>query len=253
MPLAAAPTKRPGRTPGNSPGNSSGNTPATSGRLPGPVRERRPALIAFGLVLVVGGALGSALVVHRSGDRVDVLVARHDIAPGELVTADDLGTARVAADGAALVPAAALQNFVGTYATGRIPADTLVNRTMFLSGDTVPADAAVVGVVLDAQQRPTDPLAAGDVVRAYLVSADGSGTASGQPVGTVLLEAARVVAAGGSSAGAATGQVTADSGAVSLLVPTPRAADVVAAAAAGQIALVRLADATTPPVDLVRE
>ena len=228
------------------------NAPAPApARLPGPTRERRPALVAFGLVLVVAGSLGSALVVHRSGDRVDVLVARHDIAPGQRITAADLGTARVAADGAAVVPAAALGNFVGTYATSRVPADTLLNRTMFLAGDTVPADAAVVGVVLGAEQRPTDALAAGDVVRAFLVASDGSSTVTGQPAGTVLLDAARVVAAGG--AGAATGDVATDSGTVSLLVPTGDAAQVVAAAAAGQVALVRLADATTPPVDLVRE
>ncbi|NAZ77839.1 hypothetical protein GTQ99_20855 [Kineococcus sp. T13] len=214
-------------------------------RLPGPVRERRPALVALGLVLVVAGALGSALVVHRSGDRVDVLVARHEIAPGEQVGADDLGVARVAADGAAVVPASALQNFVGTYATARIPADTLVNRTMFLAGDTVPADAAVVGVVLGPEQRPSDALGAGDVVRAYLVAGDGSSTVSGQPAGTVLLQAARVVAAGAGGDGSG--------GGVSLLVPAAGAAEVVAAAAAGQVALVRLADATTPPVDLVRE
>ncbi|WP_432519465.1 hypothetical protein [Kineococcus sp. SYSU DK006] len=141
------------------------------------------------------------------------------------------------------MPASALRNFVGTYATARIPADTLVNRTMFLAGGTVPADAAVVGVVLGPEQRPSDALGAGDVVRAYLVAGDGSSTVSGQPAGTVLLEAARVVAAGGS----------ADGGGVSLLVPASGAAEVVAAAAAGQVALVRLADATTPPVDLVRE
>lgn len=235
-PTAAPPTKR-----------SDPLAPTGAARLPGPVRERRPALVASGLVLVVAGALGSALAVHRSGDRVDVLVAREDIAPGELVTAADLGTARVAADGAAVVPAAALANFVGTSATSRVPAGTLLNRTMFLAGDTVPADAAVVGVVLGPEQRPTDALAAGDVVRAYLVAPDGSSTVSGQPVGTVLLDAARVVAAGGA------GDVAGDSGTVSLLVPTTAAAQVVAAAAAGQIALVRLADATAPPVDLVRE
>lgn len=236
MPPTAAPPTQRRATPAR-PGATGSAT-----RLPGPVRERRPALVAFGLVLVVAGALGSALVVHRSGDRVDVLVARNDIAPGELITADDLGTARVAADGAAVVPASALANFVGTYATSRIPADTLVNRTMFLAGDTVPADAAVVGVVLGPEQRPTAALASGDVVRAFLVASDGSSTVSGQPAGTVLLDAARVVAAGAG-----------DSGSVSLLVPTGDSAQVVAAAAAGQIALVRLSDATVPPVDLERE
>jgi SAF domain len=226
----------------------------TSARLPGPTRERRPALVALGLVLVVAGSLGSALVVHRSGDRVDVLVARRDIAPGQRITAADLGTARVAADGAAVVPAAAAGNFVGTRATTRVPADTLLNRAMFLSGDTVPAGAAVVGVVLGAEQRPTDDLAAGDVVRAFLVAPDGSATVSGQPAGTVLLDAARVVAAGGPGAGpGVAGEVATDSGTVSLLVPTGDAAQVVAAAAAGQVALVRLADATTPSVDLAGE
>ncbi|MEZ0165117.1 SAF domain-containing protein [Kineococcus sp. LSe6-4] len=222
-------------------------------RLPGPVRERRPVLTAFGLVLVVAGALASAVVVHRTGERVDVLVARTDIAPGQLVRAEDLRTARVAADGAALVPAGALDAFVGTHATTRIPADTLLNRTMFLAGGTVPAGAAVVGVVVRAEQRPTAPLLAGDVVRAYLVAADGATTVSGQPAGTVLLEAARVVG-GATPAGPVTGpgDVSATSGAgdVSLLVPEADAAAVVTAAAAGQVALVRLAGATTPAVDL---
>ncbi|WP_432571159.1 SAF domain-containing protein [Kineococcus sp. SYSU DK005] len=214
-------------------------------RVPAPVRERRPALLALGLVLVLGGALGSALVVHRSGDRVDVLVARHDIEPGERVEAEDLRVARVAADGAAVVPAAAIGNFVGTWATTRVPADTLVNRTMFLAGGAVPADAAVVGVVLGPEQRPSGALRSGDVVRAYLVAEDGGATVTGDPAGTVLLAAARVVDAG---AGGASG-----SDAVSLLVPAQRSAAVVAAAAAGQVAVARVADGTRPDVDLVRE
>lgn len=213
-------------------------------RLPVATRERRPALLAAGLVLVVAGALGSALVVHRSGDRVEVLVARSDIAPGERITTDDLGVALVAADGATVVPAASLANFVGTVATSRIPAQTLVTPAMFLAGDTVPAGAAVVGLVLAPEQRPSEALEPGDVVRAFLVTADGSSTVSGRPAGTTLLEAARVVAGG--AGGTATGGDT-----VSLLLPVDAASDVVAAAAAGQVALVRLADGTTPSVDLL--
>ena len=59
--------------------------PATTarGRLPVPSRDRRPALAALAILLVLAGALGSALVAYRSGSRVDVLVARHDIGPGE--------------------------------------------------------------------------------------------------------------------------------------------------------------------------
>lgn len=241
MPVTATPARNPAAQPS---GRGTAIDGPARGRLPVATRERRPVLVAFGVVLVVAGALGSALVVHRSGDRVDVLVARADIAPGEQITAEDLGVARVAADGAAFVPATALGNFVGTYATARIPAQTLVNRTMFLAGDTVPADAAVVGLVLAPEQRPSRPLVAGDVVRAFLVAADGSSTVSGQPAGTTLLEAARVVAGGG------TGSTATGGDSVSLLLPVDSAADVVAAAAAGQVALVRLADSTTPSVDL---
>ncbi|WP_432497283.1 SAF domain-containing protein [Kineococcus auxinigenes] len=234
MPLTAAPrgTGAPEQVPGTG-----------ARRVPAPTRERRPALLALGLVLVVGGALGSALVVHRSGDRVDVLVARHDISPGDRVEADDLRVARVAADGAAVVPAEALPNFVGTYATARVPADTLVNRTMFLAGGVVPSDAAVVGVVLGPQQRPSEALRSGDVVRVFLVAEDGGATVTGDPAGTVLLPSARVVAGGAGDA--------AGSGAVSLLVPAERSAAVIAAAAAGQVAVARVADSTRPDVDLV--
>ncbi|PPK98785.1 SAF domain-containing protein [Kineococcus xinjiangensis] len=213
-------------------------------RPPAPVRDRRPALAALAALLVVGGGLGSALVVHRSGDRVDVLVARHTIEAGQRITAEDFGVERVATDGAGVVPAAARENFVGTHATGRIPAGTLVNRTMFLAGGVVPGDAVVVGTVLGPTQRPAEQLQTGDVVRVYLVvKGDAASAVAGSP-GQVLLEAARVV-----SASAATG---AENASVSLLVPAAGSGDVVSAAAAGQIALAELAESTVPAIDFVR-
>ena len=120
--------------------------PAEQRRLPVPTRDRRPALAALALLLVLGGALGSALIVYRSGDRVEVLVAADTIQPGQVVTADDFTTAQVAADGAGYVVAEARSNFVGTTATYGIPAGTIINREMFLAGTTVPPGADVVGL-----------------------------------------------------------------------------------------------------------
>ena len=211
-------------------------------RPPAPVRDRRPATAALAALLVVGGGLGSALVVHRSGDRVDVLVARTTLEPGQVVTDADLGVERVAADGGAVVPAAARANFVGTHVAGRVPEGTLLNRTMFVAGDVVPPGAVVVGVVLSPTQRPAQPVRTGDVVRAYLVPGD-AGAVGGSP-GQVLLEAARVVSAEPASG--------AESAPVSLLVPAGAAGDVVSAAAAGQVALAALADSAVPVVDLAR-
>lgn len=211
------------------------------GRLPAPVRDRRPALAALAVLLILGGALASALVAYRSGGRVDVLVARGDIEIGQRVTPADFGVARVAADGAAVVEAAAARNFAGTVATTRIPAGTLINRTMFLSGSVVPPKALVVGVVLSTQQRPAGGLRAGDVVRVFSVPRDSTGTSSA----TVLAPAVRVAEVGPAGDSAANVRL-------SLLVTEEQSTAVVSAAAAGEVAVTRLAAGTAPVVDFAK-
>lgn len=209
------------------------------GRLPAATRDRRPALAALALLLVLGGALASALIAYRSGDRVDVLVARSDVEVGQVLSAGDFTVARVAADGAATIRAEAAQNFVGTSATARIPAGTLLNRTMFLSGTgVVPTGALVVGVVLGPSQRPSTELRAGDVVRVFQVPRD-AGTLVPS---TVLASAVRVASVQSS--------VNGDTVRASLLIPeNQNTTSLVSAAAANSIALVGLAPDTQPAVD----
>lgn len=212
------------------------------GRLPAPVRDRRPALAALALLLVLGGALASALIAYRSGDRVDVLVAREDIEVGQIVTEGDFGIARVAADGAATIEAAAARNFTGTSATARIPAGTLLNRSMFLAASTVvPEGSTVIGVVLSASQRPAVELRAGDVVRVFLVPRESGGVTSG----TVLASAVRVAEVGLSAGG--------DTTRLSLLVPEEPATAIVSAAATNSLAVTRLSPDTEPAVDFRTE
>jgi flagella basal body P-ring formation protein FlgA len=213
----------------------------TADRLPAPVRDRRPALAAVAVLLILAGALASGLLVYRSGERTDVLVARDDIDLGQTITDRDFATARVAADGAAVVSAAARRNFVGSVATTRIPRGTLVNRTMFLRGTVVPSGAEVVGLNLAASQRPAEDLHPGDVVRVYLVPRADAGGANVK--GTALVRAVRVVTVGTARAGSSQGLP------VSVLVPAGSAPDVVANAASGQVAVVRLASDTKPAVD----
>ena len=209
-------------------------------RLPAPVRDRRPALAALALLLVLGGALTSALVAYRSGDRVDVLVARGPIEVGQTIQEGDFGVARVAADGASVIAAEAASNFYGSSAAARIPAGTLLNSSMFLAGtDVVPSGATVVGVVLSTGQRPAVELRPGDVVRVYLVPRDAGNGATGG--GTVLAEAVLVA-----EAPAAVG--SGDTARLSLLVPEDDADQIVTAAAGGSIAVTRLAPDTEPAV-----
>jgi hypothetical protein len=194
------------------------------------------------LLLVVAGALGSALIAYRSGHRVDVLVVQRDIAPGHKMAASDFGTARVAADSGSVVKAAARRNFVGSYATGRIPAGTLVNRTMFRVGGVIPNGAVQVGVTLNVNQRPAQQLDVGDVVRAYLVPKSTSGPATS--TGQVLVNASRILDVEAGSA--SDNDIT-----ISLLLSQDDAKTLLPAATNGQVAVALLPDSTTPPIDLL--
>jgi flagella basal body P-ring formation protein FlgA len=181
--------------------------------------------------------------VFRSGDRVEVLVAATDIAPGQEIGPDDLTTAQVAAEGASFVLAEAESSFVGSTSVVGIPAGTMINNVMFQAGTVVPDDADVVGLVLTAQQRPAEPIGQGDVVRLFLVPRNDQLSGEGAE-GSELVAAARVVeAVDGGSQGLS----------VSVLIPEVDAGAVVAGSATGQVAVTRLADDTEPVVDFVTQ
>ena len=222
-----------------------GTTAVGRGRLPAARRNRRPALAALALLLVLGGALGSALVAYRSGSRVDVLVARHDIPVGRQIGAADLRVARVAADSANVVDARYLNRFVGSFATGRIPEGTLVNARMFKVGSVIPSGAQLVGMVLDTTRRTTQRPSEGDVVRIYYVS-----QAGGQPVGDVapgdtIVRAARVMQVGRGSGS--------DGTSVTVLVKDDVAGLLAEFAASGSLAVSVLPEDTRPAVDTASE
>jgi len=199
-------------------------------------------LAALALLLVLVGALGSALIAYRSGQRTDVLVAARDIPAGHRVTADDLTVARVAADQASVADAGSKSAYVGSYATTTVPQGTLVNGKMFRAGGVVPDNAQLVGVVVPQTQLPPD-VETGSVVAVYFVQGKAQSSDQSQPSGTVVLDAARVV--GSSSAGGDNGSV------LTLLVPSSKASEMVAYAADNQLAVTVLPDGTKPTVDLL--
>ena len=220
---------------------SSPLTSASATRLPRARSDRRAALSALALLLVVVGALGSALVVYRTGQRTDVLVAAHAIKAGEKVSASDFGVERVSADSGSTLKAGAKSNFVGTYATTAIPSGTLLNRLMFQAGNIVPSSGVVVGVTVTSSQRPAAQIASGDVVRAYEVTKTSSNTNTVTP-GPVLIDAARVV-------DVSTSSTSGDSETVSLLVEATAAQVLVNAAGQGTVALGLLPKSTKPTID----
>ena len=116
-----------------------GTRPAPPSRPAGqgpawPVLRRRISkarlLLAVGLVLAC--ALAGVIVAQRVDIRVPVLAAAHAISAGQVVTADDVTTVKVAAEaGVATVPASQLSTVVGRVAAVPLVAGTLLSPAQF--------------------------------------------------------------------------------------------------------------------------
>ncbi|HZB50474.1 MAG TPA: hypothetical protein VE547_15390 [Mycobacteriales bacterium] len=63
-----------------------GAVPAVGDRLPVPPRQRRPALAALAVVLILGGAALAATLVLSSGQKQEYLLVNKDVAVGEVLT-----------------------------------------------------------------------------------------------------------------------------------------------------------------------
>lgn len=211
------------------------------GRLPVAPRDRRPALAALALLLILVGALGSALLVFRSGDRAEVLAARDDIAFGQTVTRADFRVVRAAADAESVIEADLVENFVNTRAITAIPAGTLLNNEMFSlrPQDLTPEGGENVGIVIDPSQRPAEIPEPGDIVRIYVVASGNSDINRANPV---LVQAARVIDRG-RGAGAGTTSIT-------VLVRSSIADEVTNFAASGNLAVTVLPKDTEPSIDI---
>lgn len=198
-------------------------------------------LAALAVLLILLGALGSALVSYRSGERVDVLVAKTDIEVGDRITGDEFATVRVAADSRHVVDSRFRSQYVDSVAVGSIPAGTLINSAMFKAagdGGVVPDNAQLVGMVVDISKRTTRKPEVGEVVGLYFVS-NGAGENVAFMPGDPILEAVRVM-------DVSSGR---DSVSLTVLVPKAEAGVVASLAATGSIAVTLLADGTKPVVD----
>jgi hypothetical protein len=210
-------------------------TAARTDRLPPAPRERRPMLAALAVLLIVGGAAAAGLLALRADERVEVLVAARDIPAGSTITAEDMTTVPVAAEGTRLVPASQRGLVDGRYARTSISAGQLIDTTMLAETAPLQPGLVAVGASLAAGRMPASGLESGDVVQLVRVS-DGEGR--------VLVDDARVggyreTEGGGLGSSAAT---------VSFIVPDTDGASVAAVAAAGELAVV-LVERGTPMED----
>ena len=140
---------------------------ASANRLPTAPRERKPALAALAVLLILAGALSTMLLVTRSGNRVDVVMMKNTVQVGQKISLDDLTDASVASDNTIHYfkweQRFQLQN--------QTTFNTLVRGSLVVEGmlgtqqqNSAPAGTTVVGALVKSGHYPPGYLSAGVTV-----------------------------------------------------------------------------------------
>ncbi|MEV0639658.1 hypothetical protein AB0I77_32930 [Streptomyces sp. NPDC050619] len=219
--------------------------PTVGDRLPAPPRERKPALAALAVLLILVGALGATMLVLQAGDRIEVVQVTKEIPAGESVKDSDVTSVMVAKDDSInYVEWSQLSTLKSLKAKSTIYPDTVVMGQMFAEGASLPAGKASVGAALKEGQYPSD-IKPGDTVAVYNVdtsttgsnsdSSSGSDSTSTSSDGLLVGNAKVNTVAADSDATVSTGNLS-----ITLLVDQADAAAVAKAAAAGAVAVVHV-------------
>lgn len=219
--------------------------PVMGERLPTPPRERKPALAALAVLLVLVGALGATMLVLRAGDRVEVVKVTSDVQAGESVSGHV--TSVLVADDPSInyVPWEQVGQLKKLKAKSPIYKGTVVIGDMFASGSALPDGKASVGVSLKEGQYPAG-IKSGDTVAVYRVgdtgtsgsrssgSSNSSGSGSSSADAAPIVEQAKVISVKNDT----DSTISSTNLPVTLIVDSGQAASVAEAASAGQVALV---------------
>ena len=195
--------------------------------------EKSP-LVALGVLLIAGCAIGFSSAWLRAGGREHVLVAANNVPAGGVLTASDLRSAQMSiGTGVAFVSAADANQVVGRPVTSAIAAGTLLVPSDVTGNPGPPSGRAVVGLALKPGQYPTN-IETGD--RVLVVINNGSSTSSPtnsatSPTTTAPVEAT-VVEVDQAPANSSESVV------VSVQMPQGNGAAVASAASGGDVALV---------------
>lgn len=241
--MRVSPSSRPSATVARGSGKAS-SALGTPHRLP-TSRERRPALAALAVILILLGAAGSALIAVRSGNRQNfVAVSGTQLEPGHKIERKDLARGDLAGATGGLVLWSEVDKYIGRYTTTRLYPGQFVTDKNFTHDNTpdVPAGGALVGISLENGRAPSDSVLPGDIVRVIRVPAASSDSAASE----VLVGAAEVTDSQGALSDSKTNANTTLN--VTVLVPTSKSTTVAAAAAAKTLVLVKLFAGTKPDI-----
>lgn len=166
-------------------------------RLPSAPRERKPALAALAVVLVVGGALLAALLIAGAGHKTGAIEISQTVGQGQKIPLGAMQEVQITSgSGIDYVPWNEASQVARTYAATMLPAGTLLTPQMTTSTNNLANGMTVVGLALKDGQLP-DGLQVGDRVNIYETS-DSSGSCP-RPANNVLTTNAVVLGIGSPS------------------------------------------------------
>jgi hypothetical protein len=216
-------------------------------RLPAPPRERKPALAALAVLLILVGALGATLLVMRAGDKISVVEIVSPVASGDKIPESAIREVMISdvTDDSALhfITWGQRGDLLKNYRakTNLYPQSVLTQSMLTTGDDVVPAGKSLVGMSLKVGEYPSK-MGVGSTVAAYRVGNDAtksegdsgtSGDGSTGSASTLISGNLIVKGADGDSSGLGGGDLS-----VTVLVDTADAGPLTIAAAANEVALV---------------
>ncbi|WP_344836980.1 hypothetical protein [Actinocorallia longicatena] len=155
----------------NSAGAHGLGTGLAAQRLPVAPRERKPALAALAVLLILGGALVSGYLVIASGERVAAIEVVESIGAGELIPESALREVTIGKTGISYVPWAQKNQVAGRYAAVGLVPDTLLTPAMVTEAKDTLKGRVLVGLALKTSQYPPQTIRLGSTVALYAVGA----------------------------------------------------------------------------------
>jgi hypothetical protein len=208
-------------------------------RLPSPPRERKPALAALAVLLILAGALGATVLVLRAGERIEVVRITEEIPAGKSVSDSTMTSVMVADDPSiAYVPWEQKDALKKLQAKTTLVKGTIAIGQMFSDKAGLPDGKAFVGLSLKEGQYPAG-LKIGDSVAAYRVGDDAGksnqpGSSGSSGTNALIVQNAKVNdIVKGDDTTISSGNLP-----VTVMVNSSEVAALTQAASAGQVALV---------------
>jgi hypothetical protein len=155
-------------------------TAPSARKLPGAPRERKPALAALAVVLILGGALAVGYLMLQNAKQVDAIQVTQQIGQGQQIPPSAMQEVQVPASTSLhYVPWSQASQVARFFAAEAIPPGTLLTPTMAVKTNQLTNGKSVMGLALKDGQLPAG-LAVGDHINIYEVS-DAAESCPGPP------------------------------------------------------------------------